>query len=227
MISNTIVVAGESKRINALVLEYLSRIGCADTIVTVPSLKGLITAVKKARPRLILCESNYCFELTAYRIAEIIETFPLVPIAVFSIERLTPGKAVSFINLGAESFIDLRLDDELEIHDAFHRVTHEKIYMPRWVSDAVGTKRLAVCGSATATNGELMTLRLFALGNNVSDIAYKMGISHATVRNYFSNLHKKFCVHSNNELIPLALRLGVAASAELAGDENILGGKEQ
>jgi DNA-binding NarL/FixJ family response regulator len=222
MSTNTIVVAGKSKQINALVLGYLSRTQCADKIVIVPSLKGLAEAVHKARPRLILCESNYCFETTAYRIADIAAKFPLIPVTVFSVERLTPGSAARFISLGAESFIDLRLDDDREIHDAFHRVTHEQAYMPRWVSEAADKNRCAVIRRPKATKGELAILRLLVLGNNVDDIAFKMGISCVTVRNYAAKLHRKFCVRSNNELLPLALRLGVVAFGELTGDEQYI-----
>jgi DNA-binding NarL/FixJ family response regulator len=140
-------------------------------------------------------------------------------IAVFGYERLTPGRAAGFLNLGAASYVDLRIDDEEEITEAFRLIMRDRQYLPRWIKKTAAGYELESSDYCRLNKGEIPVLRLSALGNSIEDIALKLEIETGTVRNHISNIHKKFSIHSHSELVGLSLRLGIVQPGELVTDE--------
>jgi DNA-binding NarL/FixJ family response regulator len=189
-----------------------------DTICMVHTNDDFRDGVRKYRPRLVLLEANCWYEATGYMIAQYAEEFPRMSIAAFGYERLTPAKAVGLINLGAASYVDLRLD-EAEIDEAFLKIVHDKIYLPAWVEKAVGAYSLAPPECSLLTRGEIPVLRLAGLGNGIEDIAVKLRITRGTVRNHISSVHKKFNIHTQAELMGLALRIRIVLPDELVTSE--------
>jgi DNA-binding NarL/FixJ family response regulator len=171
--------------------------------------------VARYRPRLALLESNCWYEATPYMIAQYANRFPQMSIAVFSYERLTPSRIVSFINLGAGSYIDLRIDNEDEIMEAFRLIMRDRQYLPRWMKAAAARYGLESAEYCRLTKGEIRVMRLSAMGNDIEDVALKLGIEDGTVRNHISNIHKKLSIHSHTELVGLSIRLGIVQPGEL------------
>jgi DNA-binding NarL/FixJ family response regulator len=171
-------------------------------------------ALKAHSPHLAIIENNCWYEATPFMVSHYSETYPLMNIAVFSYERLTPAKAAQFVNLGADSFIDLRLG-ESEIEKAFDTVIHNKPYIPQWVDETIDDYCLGITEYPNLQKGEIAVLRLIALGNGIDETAAKLEICNGTVRNHISNIHKKFNMHTQTELISLALRIGIVQPEEL------------
>jgi DNA-binding NarL/FixJ family response regulator len=140
-------------------------------------------------------------------------------IAVFSYERLTPGRAAAFINLGAASYVDLRIDNEEEIREAFRLIMRDRYYLPRWIEATAERYELESPEYRRLNKGEIPVLRLSAMGNSIEDTALKLDIEEGTVRNHISNIHKKFSIHSHTELVGLSLRIGIVRPEELVTDE--------
>lgn len=67
----------------------------------------------------------------------------------------------------------------------------------------------ASTGSATATRRELDVLELLAEGSSTAQIASRLGLSPATVRNHVQNLLLKLGAHSRAEAVIIALRGGL------------------
>jgi DNA-binding NarL/FixJ family response regulator len=171
--------------------------------------------VIRYHPRLALLESNCWYEATPYMIAHYANKFPNMGIAVFSYERLTPGRAAAFINLGAASYVDLRIDNEEELTEAFRLIMRDRYYLPRWLEATITRYELESAEYSRLSKGEIPVLRLSALGNSIEDIALKLEIEAGTVRNHISNIHKKFSIHSHAELVGLSLRIGIVQPEEL------------
>jgi DNA-binding NarL/FixJ family response regulator len=171
--------------------------------------------VMRHHPRLALVESNCWYEATPYMIAQYAHRFPQMSIAVFGYERLTPGRTAGFINLGAASYVDLRIDDEEELAEAFGLIMRDRPYLPRWMEEAIAGYELESAEYCRLNKGEIPVLRLSAMGNSIEDMALKLGIEAGTVRNHISNIHKKFSIHSHTELVGLALRIGIVEPGEL------------
>jgi DNA-binding NarL/FixJ family response regulator len=166
-------------------------------------------------PRLVFVESICWYEMTPYMIAHYAERFPHMSIAVFGYERLTAGRAAGFINLGAASYVDFRIDNEQELREAFDLIVRDRQYLPRWMEEGAAEYHLESPEYGRLSKGEIPVLRLSAMGNSIGDIALKLEISAGTVRNHISNIHKKLSIHSHAELVGLALRIGIVEAGEL------------
>jgi DNA-binding NarL/FixJ family response regulator len=151
-------------------------------------------------------------------------------IAVFSYERLTPSHIVSFINLGAASYVDLRVDNGDEIEKAFSLIVRGKLYLPCRIEAVLDKYGLESSDYSRLNKSEITVLRLSALGNSIEDIAVKLEIEAGTVRNHISSIHKKFNIHSHTELVGLSLRIGIVRPGELVTEAinvKILEGEEK
>jgi DNA-binding NarL/FixJ family response regulator len=166
-------------------------------------------------PRLVLLESNCWYEATPYMIAQYANRFPQMSIAVFGYERLTPSRIACFINLGAESYIDLRMDNDREIEEAFSLIINGKLYLPCRIEAVLDKYELESPDYCRLNKGEIPVMRLLAMGNSIEDIAVKLEIEAGTVRNHISSIHKKFSIHSHTELVGLSLRIGIVRPEEL------------
>jgi DNA-binding NarL/FixJ family response regulator len=215
MRTRTIIIVSDSPRRTREIYEFVFKTESGDKIIVAHGKDEFFAATEKYRPRLVFLETSYWHELTAYEIACLSEKYPRMSIAVFCNERITPSSASGFMHLGAESFVDMRLDDESEIEEAFVAIVGEKIYMPEWVSAALEKYRLGLPDYTALQKSEIGVLRLIALGNSIDDIALKLNITNGTVRNHISNIHKKTGIHRHNELLPLALTLNAVRSDEI------------
>jgi len=215
MRTDTVVISSSSQRVCKEVQGFVRNARSKDKICLAGSNDEFKNMVSVYHPRLVLLESNCWYEATQYMIAQYANKFPQMGIAVFGYERLTPGKAAGFVNLGAASYVDLRIDNDDEIAEAFSLIMRDKQYLPRWMEAAVGKYELESSEYCRLNKCEIPVLRLSAMGNSIEDIALKLEISGGTVRNHISNIHKKFSIHSHAELVGLSIRTGIVQPGEL------------
>jgi DNA-binding NarL/FixJ family response regulator len=215
MRTNTVIISSSSQRVCKEVQGFVRNTQSRDKICLAGSNDEFKRMVARHHPRLVLLESNCWHEATPYMIAQYTSRFPQMGIAVFGYERLTPGRAAGFVNLGAASYVDLRIDDEDEIMKAFRLIMQDKHYLPRWMKATAARYELESPDYCRLNKGEIPILRLSAMGNSIEDIALKLEIGAGTVRNHISNIHKKFSIHSHAELVGLSLRIGIVQPEEL------------
>jgi DNA-binding NarL/FixJ family response regulator len=214
--ADSVIIHSGSHRVGREVRSFLLRTGYKGKVIRVAANREFRKEVKRNRPALAFVESNCWYEVTPYVLCQYVEAYPKMGVAVFSYERLTASRAAGFINLGADSFIDLRIDDEGEIAEAFKKVINGGSYLPAWLDEAAGGYCLGIPEYSRVTMGEIAVLRLAGLGNSIGDMAVKLEAAEGTVRNHISNLHKKYGIHNQTEMIGLSLRLGVVLPDELA-----------
>ena len=215
MRTNTVIISSSSQRVCKEVQGFVRNTQSGDKICLAGSNKEFKTMVARYHPRLVFLENNCWYEMTHYMIAQYAHRFPHMGIAVFGYERLTPGRAAGFINLGAARYVDLRIDNEDEIREAFRLIMRDRYYLPRWMEVTADKYELENSEYCRLTKGEIPVLRLSALGNSIEDTALKLEIEAGTVRNHISSIHKKFSIHSHSELVGLALRIGIVRPEEL------------
>ncbi|MDR1949015.1 MAG: LuxR C-terminal-related transcriptional regulator [Spirochaetaceae bacterium] len=215
---DAVVINSSSRRVAGEVRDFVMKAGCTDTIYTVHTAGAFRETVRQLYPRLAFIETNCWYEASQYMTAQYAEAFPRMSIAVFGYERLTACKAAGFISLGAESYVDLRLDEK-EIAEAFNRIIHRKQYLPPWVEKTAGKYSLSPPEQTWLRRCEIPVMRLAALGNGIEESALKLGIGRGTVRNRISAIHQKFNIHTVTDVISLALRIGVIRPEELVSKE--------
>jgi DNA-binding NarL/FixJ family response regulator len=219
MRTDTVVISSSSQRICKEVQGFVRNTRSGDKICLAASNGEFKKMVLRHHPRLVFVESNCWYEATPYMIAQYADRFPRMSIAVFSYERLTPGRTAAFINSGAASYVDLRIDNEEEIREAFRLIMRDRYYLPRWIEATTERYGLESPEYRRLNKGEVPVLRLSAMGNSIEDIAVKLEIEAGTVRNHISNIHKKFSIHSHAELVGLSIRIGIVQPGELVTDE--------
>jgi DNA-binding NarL/FixJ family response regulator len=215
MRTDTVIISSSSQRVCKEVQGFVRNTQSGDKIYTALSNDAFKTMVSRYRPRLALLESNCWYEATPYMVSLYTNKFPHMSIAVFGYERLTPGRAAAFINLGAASYVDLRIADEAEIAEAFRLIMRDRRYLPRWMEATIGGYELESSEYCRLSKAEIRVLRFSALGDSIEDVAVKLGIEDGTVRNHISNIHKKLSIHSHTELVGFSLRLGIVRPGEL------------
>jgi DNA-binding NarL/FixJ family response regulator len=223
MRTDTVVISSSSQRICKEVQGFVRDTRSGDKICLAASNGEFKNMVARYHPRLVFVESNCWYEATPYMIAQYADRFPRMNIAVFSYERLTPGRAAAFINSGAASYVDLRIDNEDEIREAFRLIMRDRYYLPRWIEATAERYELESPEYRRLNKGEIPVLRLSAMGNGIEDIALKLEIEAGTVRNHISSIHKKFSIHSHTELVGLSIRIGIVQPGELVTDEINIG----
>jgi DNA-binding NarL/FixJ family response regulator len=219
MKTNAVIISSSSQRVCREVQGYVRNAQSGNTIYLAASNDEFKTMALRHRPWLALVESNWWHEATAHMIARYASRFPRMSIAVFGYERLTPGRAAGFVNLGAASYVDLRIDDEDELTEAFRLIMRDQRYLPHWLEAAAEEYELGIPDYCRLNKSEILVLRLSAMGNSIEDIALKLEIGTGTARNYISSIHRKFGVHSHAEMTGLALRMGIVKPGELVAEE--------
>ena len=84
-----------------------------------------------------------------------------------------------------------------------------------------GGARAADGPSLRLTRRELEVVRLLASGYGSINIAARLGLSHATVRNHIQKLLRRLEVHSQVEAVSVAFRRGLIGGEESGGDGRI------
>jgi DNA-binding NarL/FixJ family response regulator len=215
MRTDTVIISSSSQRVCKEVQGFVRNAQSGDKIFLAGSNDEFKKLVMRHHPRLALLESNCWYEATPYMIALYADRFPHMSIAVFGYERLTPGRAAAFINLGAASYVDLRIADEDEIAEAFRLIMRDRCYLPRWLEETIGGYELENAEYCRLSKAEIRVLRFSALGDSIEDVAVKLEIEAGTVRNHISNIHKKLSIHSHTELVGVSLRLGIVRPGEM------------
>jgi DNA-binding NarL/FixJ family response regulator len=134
-------------------------------------------------------------------------------ICVFTYDRLLPVQAAGLMRNGADSFLDLRDEDEVT-RAGIARIIRGDVYMPEWVNEA------AEDGEGPEDNPDLTrkeqeVLRLVGLGNGDQEIASKMGVSYGVAKNYLVSIRRKLGVNRTGALQVLAVKAGLVRFDEL------------
>jgi DNA-binding CsgD family transcriptional regulator len=119
---------------------------------------------------------------------------------------------------GADSFLDLRDDDEVT-RAGITRIVWGDVYMPEWVSKAEEKEQEGPGEHPGLTQREREAFRLVGLGDGDHEIARKMGVSYGMARNYLSALHRKLGVKRTGAIQTLAIRAGLVRFEEMVNPE--------
>jgi DNA-binding NarL/FixJ family response regulator len=187
--------------------------------------KDFKVKVEVYHPRLVFIETNCWYELTAWKLAQYRAKYRRMEICVFTYDRLLPAHAAGLMRSGADSFLDLRDDDEVT-RTEITRIIRGDVYIPEWVSEAEKDEQEGPGEHPGLTRREQEAFRLVGLGDGDYEIACKMGVSYGMAKNYLSALRRKLGAKRTNALTVLAIRAGLVRYDELVNpgiDSRVLG----
>jgi DNA-binding NarL/FixJ family response regulator len=169
-----------------------------------PLSAGSSHAGEAYHPYLVFIETNCWYELTAWKLAQYRAKYRRMEICVFTYDRLLPAQAAGLMRGGADSFLDLRDDDEVT-RAGIARIVRGDVYMPEWVSEAGENEQEGPGEHPGLTRRD--------------EIAHKMGVSYGMAKNYLSALRRKLGVKRTGMLSILAIRAGLVGYDELVNPE--------
>jgi DNA-binding NarL/FixJ family response regulator len=115
---------------------------------------------------------------------------------------------------GADSFLDLRDDDEVT-RAGIERIMRGDVYMPEWVNEAETDEQEGPGEHPDLTRREWEAFRLVGLGNGDQEIARKMGVAYGVAKNYLPSIRRKLGVKRTDGLQILAIKAGLVRYDEL------------
>jgi DNA-binding CsgD family transcriptional regulator len=136
-------------------------------------------------------------------------------IAVFNYESLTPSEGACFLQMGAMSFLKFREENNVIIK-SLQMVLSGKPSISQDIEQADIQYRLNVPDNVRFSPKEHDAFRFLALGNSAAITAEKMGITRETVCNYRQSIYHKLGIHSQDEILVHAIRLGIVGLDEIS-----------
>jgi DNA-binding NarL/FixJ family response regulator len=222
MRTNAIVIYSSSQKISREVERFITetrnREGKPGKVFRVHDGKDFRVKAEVYHPYLVFIETNCWYELTAWNLAQYRAKYRLMEICVFTYDRLLSAQAAGLMRSGADSFLDLRDDDEVT-RAGIARIVRGDVYVPEWVSEEEENEQEGPGEHPGLTRREREAFRLVGLGNGDHEIARKMGITYGVAKNYLSALRRKLGVKRTDRLQILAIRAGLVRHDELGNSE--------
>ena len=121
-----------------------------------------------------------------------------------------PLYAARAMELGARSYLSKNASAE-ELLTAVRRVTEGSRYIENEIAQELALQNLSsIHGLQDLTERDLEIMRLLAEGMTLTEIADALGVGYKTVANACSHIKAKLGVTRTNDLIRMAMTLGVA-----------------
>ncbi|GHU39102.1 hypothetical protein FACS1894190_02350 [Spirochaetia bacterium] len=213
--NKAIVVASTDKPVASKVLEFIKKIDISERVAIITDIEALHLYLKTNKPELLLLESNFWYEVTPRLVACIAAKHRSMHIAVFNYESLTQSEIVCFLQMGATSFLNLREENSVIIK-SLQVILSGSPSIPPDIEQADIQYRLNVPDNVAFPPKEHDAFRFLALGNSAAVTAEKMGIIRETVCNYRQSIYHKLGIHSQDEILVHAIRLGIVGLDELS-----------
>jgi DNA-binding NarL/FixJ family response regulator len=159
----------------------------------------LKTHIKNLKPILVLIEACLRMNITAYLIGRIYDNYPKLRFAVLSYTELDSDSMVVFLNSGAASFINFRLDAE-EYMKGLAMILSGSNYIPEDMKNKTVHSKLVPLSKVTLTRQEIETITLLVNGYKLPKVAATLGITEGTVRIHRKHAYAKCGVHNLIEL---------------------------
>jgi len=196
--------------------EYTSRLeplGCKDVTVTDKKNDALNRIISDLNPRLVIIDSWFYLNATAYRIGRLLKLFPELNIAVVSLHDFPASRAPWFIWYGAKSYISL-WEGEEEFKRGLRIVLEGKGYTSPKVQKIIDRFPEWPDTDNEMTGRQKECLDMLCCGFTAKQIGEVMQLSVRTVYNHLRGLYAVFNVHSRAEMTSFAASIGYVNSLD-------------
>jgi DNA-binding NarL/FixJ family response regulator len=192
----------------------LEDLGFSNVTVTAVDKDGLNMLINQLKPDILIIGSRFYKSATPYMTALLRRKFKDLNIAAVSINEYPADLAVKFVVNGINSYVNY-----LDGIDQFYRGLKEMSKGKNFVSPSV-RERMETCGelpppALELTEREIEVLRLLCNGFTSMEIANELYISKRTVEFHKAALFNRLGTRNENELIRVALYLGIIKVDEL------------
>jgi DNA-binding NarL/FixJ family response regulator len=196
--------------------------------VTVTSADGneLNKLINDLKPRLVLADCNFYYCATPYMMGLLLKRYPDLNITAVS---FGPYPTYRFIDSGVSSCV-CYLDGHEQFFQGLECVRDGKEFVSRSVQERIEARFEYPEMMGNLTGRHIEIVRLLCNGFKNKEIAKTLHISVFTVYNHKRKIYKKLNVRNENELIRVALYLGIIGNDELnffGGDYDLIPQQEK
>jgi DNA-binding NarL/FixJ family response regulator len=214
MIRDGIIIASAAFGVARILRDSLGTADRRDVVIEKDN-NALLSRMRIAFPRLILMEHCFDGQSTDEFIAWLTGKYRDLRIAVWSVALVQPGAAARFILAGAESFLNLRGDEESNLK-CLNRVINGAAYCPAEVNEIVERTDLIPEFGDKPTRREREIIRYTVETKSSREIADILGVKLCTVKMHKANIYKKCNGNTPIDLLKYGLIHRVISVDELS-----------
>ena len=213
MIGGTLMVS-RAVNLHGHIKKRLETLGFDGVTVSSAYEDGLNMLIREIKPRIILLGSQFYQCATPYKMVGLHKKFPKQYFAVVSVSDFPAERAVRFIINGAKSYVAL-WEGADQFYNGLNQIQKGREYISPEVERHIEKLKNYPDSSKMVTETQIEIIRLLANGFKGIEIADVMGISERTVDTHKTNIYAALNVRNENEVIRMALFLGLIQSDEL------------
>jgi two-component system, NarL family, response regulator NreC len=192
----------------------LEELGFKDVSVTSADKDGLNMLINELKPRLVIVGSGFYKSATPYMMSLLKRHFKDLNIAAVSINDYPADLAMKFVINGINSYVNY-FDGISQFYKGLDCMREGKQFISSSVQECIDNRRELPPVSGELTERQIEVLRLLCNGFTTVEIADELFISKRTVEYHKAELFNSFGTRNENELIRVALYLGLIKIDEL------------
>jgi DNA-binding NarL/FixJ family response regulator len=192
----------------------LAELGFVGADVTAAQHDGLSMQINDMKPRLVLMSCRFYESATPYMMNMLIKKFPYVNFAGVSLEKFPYDLAMAMILNGAKGYVNY-FDGREQFYGGLEKIKNGDEYVPDCVQERMDKRAVLPRAASELTERQIEVLRFLCNGFTSNEIVEMIGVSKRTVEHHKKELYTNFMVRNENELIRIALFLGIIRVDEL------------
>lgn len=192
----------------------LEDLGFNDVFVTAIEKDGLNAVIKEIKPKIMIVSSKFYQSATPYMMALVKRKFKKLNIAAVSMFDYPADLAMKFIINGVNSYLNY-FEGKDQFYNGLEKLSEGKIFVSASVLERMEKRRDMPPPAHKLTERETEVLRLLCNGFTSVEIAEELCVSKRTVEFHKKGLFNNLSTRNENELIRVALYLGLINVDEL------------
>ena len=192
----------------------LETLGFDNVTVTGADKDGLSMLIREVKPRLVLMGCKFYQCCTPFMMADLHKQFPKLNIAALSVTDFPDDLAMYFIVNGVKSYVSF-LDGDKQFYQGMAKIRDGREFVSEAVQRRLDMRSYYPEPSGSLTNRQVEITRLIANGFTGLEISKVLGISERSVDTRKNEIYKALNVRNENEVIRVAIYLGIIDPYEL------------
>jgi len=213
MTGGTLIV---SRAINlySFIKKQFEALGFDDVTVTGADKDGLNMLIRELKPRIVIMGCMFYQCCTPFLLADLHKQFPILNIAVVSITDFPADLAMYFIINGAKSYVNFWEGPE-QFYKGLEEIRRGHQYISPEVKKRIDMRTYYPTPTGKLTCKQIEIIRLVANGYKGLEIADTLHMSIRSVESRKKEIYTAMNVRNENELIRVAISLGIIQQEEL------------
>jgi DNA-binding NarL/FixJ family response regulator len=208
------LLLSRDKNLHSHYKTLLEDLGFKNVTVSAADRDALNRLIDELKPRLVLVSCDFYQCSTPFMVGRLLDLYPKLNVTAISIPPYPAGQSAQFIANGAKSCV-CYADGPEQFREGLECVRDGKPFVSRSVQERIEAHFECPKPAGNLTGRETEIARLLCNGFKTKEIAATLHISDRTVHTHKTAAYRKLNVRNENELIRVALYLGIIAQDEL------------